>query len=389
MDAPSIIEKHRGDLARPETIYDHIRSSPEPFERGQRAAEVVAGNLSHFKVHTKIGGFGVVAVFENGTGPTVALRAVLDELQTPALLAAAALLYSAREHWKGTLVCIFQPSELAGGSAQVMVVDGIWDPLKLATPLPTIILGHSFRALKSGTVALRSGPVVAAVDQTDIRIVGKGGHSARPDLCIDPIVIAASIVTRLQTIVSREAKPGQLAVISCGSIHGGDTAHIIPDHVDLQVTTRACSSEVQERLLQGIGKIVRTECTASGAQEDPVFTTIGHANPIINDQKLYRVLQKAFHPYFKGKLVKTDVSSVSEDFPMLANACKTRYLFWNVGFVQTEEQRKAGNEELGIRSPGPVSNPAQFAIQATLETAIDALALAALTFLGEEVGKDQ
>ncbi|MCJ1248736.1 hypothetical protein MMC30_005955 [Trapelia coarctata] len=270
-----------------------------------------------------------------------------------------------------------------------MVVDGIWDPMKLATPIPTIVLGYAFRPLESGSVALRSGPVVAAVDSWQIRIVGKGGHSARPDRCIDPIAIAANIVTRLQTVAGRETKPGQLAVISCGSIHGGDTAHIIPDHVDLQITARACSVEVQDKLLTGLGSIVQGECTASGAKEQPVFTHLGHAVPIFNDQKPYRVLQKAFHGYFKGELVKAEVTSVSEDFPALAMACKTRYLFWHVGFAKTEEQLKAGKEEVGLQSPGPVSNPAQFAIQPTLKTAADALALAALIFLGEENAKDQ
>ena len=383
LDAPSIIEKYCGDLTSAEAIYNHIKQTPDPFQREQRAAAIVAANLTDFQVRSNIGGYGVVAVLINGHGPTVALRVILDELHTPSLLATAALLSSAKEHWKGTLVCIFQPSEKTGGGAQVMVVDGIWHPLRYAAPIPAIVLGYSCRSIDSGTVALRSGPVVATVDSWEIRIVGRGGHSARPDRCIDPILIAANIVTRLQTVVSREAKPGQLAVITCGSIHGGDTSYIIPDHVDLQVTVRACSFELQEKLLAGMRNIVLGECTASGVQEQPVFTRIGHAAAVVNDKKLYRVLQKPFHRYFGSKYVKADVSSVSEDLPLLAQACKADYLFWHVGYVDWQQSVGKENEEIGVQSPGPVSAPAKFDVQATVKIATDALALAFLTFLGK------
>lgn len=383
MNDREIIEKYRGNLAWIESIYHQLRKYPESVSQGSHIASIITKNLPNFFVTSLIGGDGVAAVLHNRKGPTVTLRVIMDDLHTPTLLGTATLLLAARDHWTGTLVCIFQPGGFnTGHGARAMIADGLWDPEKHNIPVPTIILGQQIRAMETGIVALRPGTVVAAVDAYKIRIFGKGGHGARPDRCIDPILTAANIVTRLQTVVSREAKPGQLAVISCGSIHGGDTAHIIPDHVDLQVTARACSTEVQKRLLAGIDAIVRGECATSGARQEPTFTLVGHAAAIFNAEKPYHTLHKAFQAYFPGEVVRGHAIGVSEDFSLLADECKTPYAFWHVGLVKTEEQTQA---EKGVQSPGPGDDSPEFAIQPTMKIAIDAFALAALAFLEKRV----
>ena len=379
MNARDILDRYRGDLSVFENIYRHVREFPESLRQEARIASLVSMHLPDFLISSNIGGPGVVAVLRNSKGPTVAIRAVMDDLHLATLLATAHLLCAAGLHWSGTLVCIFQPSDDTGSGAQAMIVDGLWDPLRHAIPIPSIVLGQQIQQMNAGRVALRPGPVFAAVDSWGVRIVGKGGHGARPDRCIDPILTAANIITRLQSVVSRESKPGQLALISCGSIHGGDSPNMIPDHVDLKFTARSCSPEVQDRLLAGIGSIVRGECTASGIEEEPIFTHLGHAPAIVNGPRQYQTLQKSFYEYFEGDLVKGEPSGVSEDFPMLAAACNARYLFWHVRYVEAEDGIKAENEETTMQSPEPGTT--EFVVQPTMKTAVDAFALAALTFL--------
>ena len=167
------------------------------------------------------------------------MHAYGHDMHTTALMDVATLLESARSHWTGTLVCLFQPNEETAGGAQAMVDNGLYT--SHAVPVPDIVLDQHIMTIKAGTVARRSGPILAGVDSFEIRVFGKGGHGSRPDICVDPIVTASHIVTRLQTVVSREVKPGELAVISCGSFHGGSAANNIPNHVDLKLTARVYS----------------------------------------------------------------------------------------------------------------------------------------------------
>ena len=193
-----------------------------------------------------------------------------------------------------------------------MVDDGLYT--RHQVPNPDIVLGQHIQTLKAGMVALRAGPILAAVDSFEIRIFGKVGHGARPDLCIDSIITASHIVTRLQTVVSREFPPSELAVISCGSIHGGVATNIIPDYVDLKLTARAYSPQVQQKLLEGIERVVRLECLASGATEKPTLKTIMHAPVTFNDSAPYEVLNQAFQAYFQENLCKGEPKGASEDF---------------------------------------------------------------------------
>ena len=410
----SIIDKFRPQLKIYENIYRDIHQNPDLSLQEARTAAIVAKHLSSFDfdVLQHIGGYGVVGVLQNGPGKTVLLRADMDalpisedtnlsytstkkaqnaegkevsvmhacghDMHTTVLMATAQLLHSARSSWKGTLICLFQPNEETAGGAQAMVDDGLYKKV----PVPDIVLGQHIMTIKAGSIALRSGPILAGVDSFDIRIFGKGGHGARPDICIDPIVTAGHILTRLQTIVSREVKPGELGVISCGSIHGGSAANIIPDYVDMKITARAYSTQVQERLIKGIERVIKAECTASGATQEPSIKPIMHAPPTVNAEAPYGILNESFQRYYQDDLCKGEAKGASEDFSVLATACNRPYLFWNFGCVDPEQWAEA--ERLGKTTQIPGPHTARFApaIQPTMRAAVDSFSLAALTFLG-------
>ncbi|MCJ1391752.1 hypothetical protein MMC18_004617 [Xylographa bjoerkii] len=409
-----IILTYRPELAAFEDVYRDLHQYPDISMQEARTASIAALHLEslNFKVYRNIGGHGVAGLLKNGPGKTVLLRADMDalpiledtklayastktaqsheaqtvpvmhacghDMHTAVLMATATLLHSSRLQWRGTLVCIFQPNEETACGAQAMVDGGLYDKV----PVPDIVLGQHIMTIKAGTIALRSGPILAGVDSLDIRIFGKGGHGARPDVCIDPIVTAAHFLTRLQTIVSREVKPGELGVISCGSINGGSAANIIPDHVDLKLTARAYSPEIQERLLIGIKRIVHAECVASGATQEPTIKTIMHAPPTINAQAPYEVLNESFHAYFQGDLCKGEPKGASEDFSILATARNAPYLFWNFGCVDPDQWAEAERKGTTAQIPGPHTARFAPAIQPTMSTAVDSFALAALTFFG-------
>ena len=254
MDKRTIIDDHRPHLPPFEEIYKNIHQPPELSRQEVRTASVVASHLDAlpgFLVHRNIGGHGVVGVLHNGSGPAVLLRAdkgALPHLEatdlpyastktaknaegettpvmhtcghdmhTATLIATAKLLYAARKHWSGTLICLFQPAEEITYGVKSMVADGLYEKV----PIPDIVLGQHIHAIKAGVVALSGGPVLTAVDFFEIRIYEKSGHVSRPDLCVDPVITAAHILARLQSIVTKETRPEDFAVMACASIHGG------------------------------------------------------------------------------------------------------------------------------------------------------------------------
>ena len=216
----------------------------------------------------------------------------------------------------------------------------------------------------------------------EIRIFGKGGHGTKPHLCVDPILTASSIVVRLQSIVSREVAPGELAVVSCGSFHSGEAANIIPDYADLKVTVRAYLPHVREKVLAALHRIVESECEAAGATPKPVFKTIMRAPPTINDPEKTEILGSAFKAYFGKDFEEMELNPGSEDFSVLATARGIPYLYWIYGGADAEKY-EAAEKEGKINEKIPYNHSSLFApvIEPTMRTAVDAFALAALTFL--------
>ncbi|KAL4806384.1 hypothetical protein BDV18DRAFT_168516 [Aspergillus unguis] len=414
-DHHEIVNKFRPDLGPYESIYKEIHSNPELSGEEEETAARVVENLKRigFEVHAKIGGHGVAAVLRNGDGPTVLLRADMDALplaektglpyaskkvvknkagvnvpvmhgcghdtHVTSLLGSAELLYAAREHWAGTLVLVFQPAEEEFYGADSMLKDGLYDKV----PKPDLVLAQHVMRLRTGTVSVQPGRQMTATDSFDVRIFGRGGHGSAPQACIDPIIIGASIITRLQSIVSREVTPGQLAIVTCGSIQGGYAGNIIPDECDIQISVRSFEPKIRQKINSSIQRIINAECDASGAKKPQIKHTVS-IPATNNDEETVKTLRDTFGSYFGQNLVETEPVTASEDFSLLARAVGAPYVMWFFGGVNADLWDEAVKQDKVEELPYNHSSGFAPAIQPTLKTAIDAMALGALTFLNSK-----
>ncbi|KAF7595086.1 hypothetical protein BBP40_007290 [Aspergillus hancockii] len=412
-DLKTIINGFRPNLESFEDLYRHLHSSPELSFQEEKTSALVVKHLNKlgFEVHTHIGGYGVAGVLRNGDGPTILLRADMDALpleektglpyasrkivkakdgadkpvmhacghdtHVTSLMAGAELLHAARAHWSGTLICIFQPAEEVLSGAKAMVEDGLYKKI----PKPDVVLSQHVMRLKTGTVSIRSGRLLTAADAFDVRIYGRGGHGSAPHTCVDPIVIGATIITRLQTIVSREVAPGEMAVVSCGSIQAGHAANIIPDQLDLKLSVRTYDPKVRERVIASIRRIIEAECQAAGAVDKPLVEHTLSAPATVNDEATVEALRKTFGSYFRENLVDSEPASASEDFSLLATAVGAPYVMWTYGGVDPKTWDDAVEQDAIHQLPNNHSPFFAPVIEPTLCTAIDAIALGALTFL--------
>jgi len=279
-----ILAGYEGLQAGQEAFYKDLHRHPELSHQEHRTAERVAGELQAYgcTVQTGIGGTGVVGVLANGGGPTVLLRAELDalpvkedtgadyastatgkdaqghevpvahacghDMHMSCLLGMVKLMSDHRDQWSGTLLPLFQPAEETGDGAQGMVDDGLWKRI----PVPDVALTQHLLSGMAGTVLTRPGPFMATEDSINVTVYGKGGHGAKPQNTIDPVVLAAMAVVRLQTIVSREVAPGEIAVVTVGSVQAGTRSNLIPDHALLELNLRSYSEETHKRMLASV-----------------------------------------------------------------------------------------------------------------------------------------
>ena len=303
------------------------------------------------------------------------------DMHVALLLGVAKLLHSARSQWSGTVVFLFQPAEELAAGAMAMIEDGLYDHEKYGIPTPDIVLGQHTHAIRAGKITLSPGAILTAIDSLDVRIFGKSGHVCRADLCIDPVLIASHIVVRLQSIVNKEVRPEEFAVVACSSIHGGSAANIVPDFVDIKITIRSYTPAVHERLLAAVRQVICLECKISGAKE-PEIKPFMHAPATINDPKSEVVLKRAFDAYFGEDSIPLVPFGASEDFSYLATACGAPYLFFLFGCIDPDLWDKKERE--GKLDEIPRHHSAFYApvIEPTMTVALDAFALAALTFLG-------
>ena len=284
-----------------EDLYRDLHRHPELSHQEHRTAGKVAERLrqSGFRVHDGIGGTGVVGILTNGDGPTVLLRADMDALpvreatglpyastdtaadadgnevpvmhacghdvHVTSLLGAAQLLADHPDQWNGNLVALFQPAEEMGDGARGMAEDGLTEIL----PAVDVALAQHVLPLPAGYVGTRSGPVLSVAESLRITVYGRGGHGSMPQTTVDPVVLAAMIVVRLQTVVAREVAPGEFAVLTVGSIQAGTKSNIIPDSAVLQLNIRAYTEQTRSALVDAIRRIVTSECAASGSPKEP------------------------------------------------------------------------------------------------------------------------
>lgn len=402
------------DLSPYEDLYRYFHAHPELSRQEKSTSEKVAAHLAQLKayeLHTHIGGYGLAGVFRNGAGKTVLLRADMDalpvqeltglpyastvtmrdadgnerpvmhacghDMHTTCLLAAAETLVTLRGAWSGTLVVLFQPDEERGGGARAMVDDGLYSRI----PVPDYVLGQHVMRMRAGSVGSRAGAIMAAADSMKITVFGRGGHGSQPHQTVDPVLLAAYIVVRLQSVVSREINPSDLAVLTVGSLQAGQTENIISDRAEIGVDFRSVKLDVREQIIAAIKRIVEAECAASGSPKAPVFTPTRRFPPTLNDEDAASQVAVTFATHFDDFDDHTPRTNISEDFSTLATCRGIPSCFWLLGGIDPGVWDRAQADSRVEEIPG--NHSALFApvIQPTMRAGVDALCLAALTFL--------
>ncbi|MGH2643360.1 MAG: amidohydrolase, partial [Chitinophagaceae bacterium] len=289
-----------------EAIYKDIHQNPELSMQEFRTAKIAAEHLTeyNYEVSTGIGKTGVVGVMRNGEGPIVLVRADMDALPVTEatglsyastvkakdeegnevgvshvcghdihvawMIGVAKLFSEHKDLWKGTLIVVFQPGEEVGRGAQSMIDDGMISRF----PKPDVILGQHVMVGEAGTVGHRAGPILTAGDSLKVKLFGLGAHGSYPQTSIDPVIMAASTTMRLQTIVSREIAPNEMAVLTVGALQAGIKENIIPDDATLKLNIRTFNEGVRDHILSAVKRICKAESAASNAPKEPEFTPL-------------------------------------------------------------------------------------------------------------------
>ncbi|TVT50414.1 amidohydrolase [Amycolatopsis rhizosphaerae] len=398
-----------------EKLYVDLHRHPELSFAEHRTAAELAGRLetAGYEVHTGLGGTGVLGVLRNGPGPAVMVRADIDALPVEEktglgyasrargrdgdgkdvpvmhacghdmhatwLAGAAELLARGRAHWRGTLQVVFQPGEEHGSGAAAMVRDGVFD----LAGRPSVVLGQHVVPGPAGWVLTRPGVLMAATDALRIVLHGRGGHGSRPETTVDPAVLAASVVLRLQTIVSREIAATESAVVTVGSLHVGTTHNVIADHAVLEVNVRTFDDQVRRKVLAAIERIVQGEAAVAGSPLPPEITGLASFPVTENDGGTTAELTEAFRAHFgPDRVFEAPLVTGSEDFGEFARVAGVPSVFWLVGGLEAGPVLAAmaeGRFERDVpsnHSPlfAPVPHP-------TLRTGVETLVVGALRFL--------
>jgi amidohydrolase len=389
-----------------EGLYKDVHEHPELSMQEERTAGIAAERLrtAGFEVTTGVGKTGVVGLLENGEGPTVMLRADMDALPVQEqtgldyastvdgvmhacghdmhvawLSGAAALLAARGDVWQGSLMAVFQPAEETAAGAQAMIDDGLFDRFAK----PDVILGQHVMPSPAGSIGTRSGVITSAADSFEIRMFGRGAHGSMPEASIDPVVMAAATVMRLQTIVSREVAAAQSAVVTIGALQAGTKENVIPDEAVIKLNVRTFDEGVRAHVLDAIKRIVDAEAQASGAPKPPEVTALDHYQLVRNDADAAARVRSAFRDRFgEERVVDIPPISASEDFGSFGSEWHVPSVFWTVGGTDRDAYQKA--KQAGRLSELPTNHNPRFApvIRPTLETGVETLVTAACAWLG-------
>jgi len=407
------------------TLYRDLHAHPELSHHEERTSALLAGELRRagYTVTEHLGrytdgsaAFGIVAVLQNGSGPTVLVRSELDalpveektgapfaskvrgqnaagqdvgvmhacghDLHMMSLLGTARLLAKLKDRWSGTVMLVGQPSEETVEGARALLTDGFYS--RFPKPAYAIAL-HNEPSVEAGKVGLVAGPIYASATTVEVRIRGVGGHGAHPEATKDPVVMAAQYVMALQTIVSRQTLPLEPAVVTVGSIHGGSKNNIIPDEVVLQLTVRAFNEEVRKNILASLDRMARGIALAAGVPDDrsPIVKVFEEESvpATYNDPKLAARLRTVFSSVLgDGNVTDLKPIMVSEDFGLFGlEGHQIPTVMFQLGTSsaeQLQESRRSGK-------PVPQLHSSLFLPQAepALRTGIVATASAVLDLL--------
>jgi hippurate hydrolase len=344
-----------------QALYLDLHQSPElSFHETQTAAKLASrlGSLG-YEVTEHVGETGIVAILKNGAGPTVMLRTELDalpveektglayaskvhakddsgqsvgvmhacghDIHMASLVGAATIMAQSKQTWHGTLMLIGQPAEETISGAKKMIEDG----LMTRFPKPDVAVAlHVGNLTPAGGVGVGPGFQQSNADSLRITIYGKGGHGSMPHTTVDPIVIAARTILALQTIVSREVKPGEIAIVTVGYVKAGTKNNIIPDQAELGLTVRSYKPEMRRQLLAAIERITQAEAEAAGAARLPTIERYEYTDAVYNsaalDQRLTKVLESALG---KDRVEVAEPGTASEDFSVFTAQGIPSYYF--------------------------------------------------------------
>lgn len=392
-------------------LYRHFHQHPELSFQEQQTA----GRLSHefaeagAEVTTGIGGHGVVGLLKNGSGPTVMLRTDLDALPVTEqtgltyaskatangsdgttvgvmhacghdvhitnLVGSARFLAAHKNRWQGTVMLIGQPAEERGAGAQAMLADGLFSRF----PKPNFALAlHVDPQLAAGTIGYRTGYALANVDSVDITMLGRGGHGAYPHATIDPIVQAAQVVMALQTIVSREIKPIEPAVVTVGSIHGGTKHNVIGDKCHLEITVRSYSDKVRKHIHTAIRRKAKAVAIGADAPEPIVDILVGTPS-LWNDEDLASRLLPALRILLGSEhITESEPSMGGEDFSRYGKV-GVPILMMRLGSIRSDRLQRY--KQLGQQPPSLHSARYYPDIAETLRTSVAVTATSVLELL--------
>ncbi|MDK7197916.1 amidohydrolase [Actinotignum sanguinis] len=389
-----------------EELYIHLHQHPELSMQEKETCDTIDAELTRLGYTTQRIGGGVVGVLENGEGPAVLFRADIDGLpvkeatgleyastqtrtdadgnEVPTMhacghdfhiscaLGAARIFAENRAAWAGTYIALFQPGEETAAGARSMVADGLVDKI----PAPDVALGQHVLAgpMRAGQVGTHAGAILSTGASVKVTLHGKGSHGSMPHLSIDPVVLAAAVVTRLQSVVAREINPFKMAVLTVGSIHAGSKSNIIPDTATLLINIRAYDMDVREQLLDGIKRTVTAECEAARAPQAPEFEIYDSYPLTNNDAATTDKVTQAFLAHFgEERVMDCGEVSASEDFSVIPDAFGIPYTYWGFGgFAEGAPTYPNHNPAFG-----PVLQP-------TLATGTEAAAVAALAWLARD-----
>lgn len=386
-------------------LYRHLHSHPELSMQEFATATLIEEQLDGLGIeHFRCGGTGVVGILRNGDGPVVAFRADSDGLpieeatgldyastdtgtlsdgtvvpvmhgcghdtHVASLLGAAEVLSGNLDAWSGTLVLIFQPGEETAAGALAMLDDGLWDK----APRPEVVFGQHVMPRRVGTVAISSGPVAAMADSLRVTVHGQQSHGSQPQDSIDPIVMAAHMVTRLQGIVSRELDPRKSAVVTVGTFHAGLKENIIPASAEFTLNIRTFDEDVRGQVLAAVRRIIAAEAAASGAPQ-PDIEEMYRFPQCFNDPDAVPSVVEALRLALGHESVEiTPPMMGSEDFGHLGTAIGVPSVFWMFG----------GTPVAGLEGPTPVNHSPFFApeLEGSLAGGVSAAVAVLLSRLG-------